>query len=260
MPRRDEPVAPFAFGNTAHASFEAFTKERREALARGEPPPTREDLEREFRARWVPTDVRRPGHGGGLRPARRRPCWTTSGRARCHARRGHPRGGATSSCVLERPMTTSRCASAAPSTGSTGCRPAASRSSTTRPARSRRRATWTRACSCRSTRWPAATALGLGTPERVTLYFTESALRLSTTRTDAQLDAARDDILARVAVMRSGEFTATPSARAVRLLRLSGDVPGAGVMAGDATPGLGARRHPGTHPASPWTWLARPSA
>ena len=34
-------------------------------------------------------------------------------------------------------------------------------------------------------------ALGLGTPERVTLYFTESALRLSTTRTDEQLDLAR---------------------------------------------------------------------
>jgi hypothetical protein len=33
-------------------------------------------------------------------------------------------------------------------------------------------------------------ALGLGTPERVTLYFTESATRLSTTRSDEQLDAA----------------------------------------------------------------------
>jgi RecB family exonuclease len=37
-------------------------------------------------------------------------------------------------------------------------------------------------------------ALGLGTPERVTLYFTESALRLSTTRTDEQLDLARADV------------------------------------------------------------------
>jgi RecB family exonuclease len=59
------------------------------------------------------------------------------------------------------------------------------------------------ALACRDT-------LDLGTPERVTLYFTESALRLSTTRTNEQLDAARDDILARVAVMRSGAFTATP--------------------------------------------------
>jgi RecB family exonuclease len=53
-------------------------------------------------------------------------------------------------------------------------------------------------------------ALGLGTPEKVTLYFTESALRLSTTRTDAQLDLARTDVLARVSRMRAGEFVATP--------------------------------------------------
>ena len=56
MPPREEPVAAFSFGSTAHAAFEAFTKERRERAARGEPPPTREDLEREFRARWTPTD------------------------------------------------------------------------------------------------------------------------------------------------------------------------------------------------------------
>jgi RecB family exonuclease len=53
-------------------------------------------------------------------------------------------------------------------------------------------------------------ALDLGTPERVTLYFTESALRLSTTRTDEQLDLARADVLARVSRMRAGEFAATP--------------------------------------------------
>ena len=59
-------------------------------------------------------------------------------------------------------------------------------------------------------------ALGLGTPERVTLYFTESALRLSTTRSDEQLDLARADVLARVARMRAGEFAATPSVDACR--------------------------------------------
>jgi hypothetical protein len=56
-------------------------------------------------------------------------------------------------------------------------------------------------------------ALGLGTPERVTLYFTESSIRMSTTRTDAELDAARLDILARAARIRSGDFAATPSKR-----------------------------------------------
>jgi RecB family exonuclease len=53
-------------------------------------------------------------------------------------------------------------------------------------------------------------ALGLGTPERVTLYFTESALRLSSTRTDERLDATRAEVLARLVRMRGGEFTATP--------------------------------------------------
>jgi hypothetical protein len=46
-------------------------------------------------------------------------------------------------------------------------------------------------------------ALGMGTPKRVTLYFTESATRQSTTRTDEQLDAVRDDVLERVARMRT---------------------------------------------------------
>ncbi len=57
---------------------------------------------------------------------------------------------------------------------------------------------------------PRRDALDLGTPERVTLYFTESALRLSTTRSDDQLDAARDEVLARVRLMRAGEFPAMP--------------------------------------------------
>jgi hypothetical protein len=63
------------------------------------------------------------------------------------------------------------------------------------------------ALACRDT-------LGLGTPERVTLYFTESATRLSTARSDEQLDAARSDILARTARIRSGDFAATPSPNA----------------------------------------------
>ena len=56
----------------------------------------------------------------------------------------------------------------------------------------------------------ARDGLGLGTPERVTLYHAESATRLSTTRTDSQLDAVREDQAARVARIRSGDFAATP--------------------------------------------------
>ena len=42
------------FGSTAHRAFEAFTRERRERAAQGEPPPTRVDLERLFQAEWRP--------------------------------------------------------------------------------------------------------------------------------------------------------------------------------------------------------------
>jgi hypothetical protein len=37
---------------------------------------------------------------------------------------------------------------------------------------------------------------------------------MSTTRTDEQLDAARSDLLARAARIRSGDFAATPSSNA----------------------------------------------
>ena len=50
--------------------------------------------------------------------------------------------------------------------------------------------------------------LGLGAGSSLS-----SATRLSTTRTDEQLDATRADILARVARIRSGDFAATPSLR-----------------------------------------------
>ena len=40
---------------------------------------------------------------------------------------------------------------------------------------------------------------------------------------------ARADVLARVARMRAGEFAATPSVECVPVVRLAGDVPGAGV-------------------------------
>lgn len=40
---------------------------------------------------------------------------------------------------------------------------------------------------------------------------TEAATRMSTTRTDEQLDAARDVLVAWVQRMRAGDFAATPS-------------------------------------------------
>jgi DNA helicase-2/ATP-dependent DNA helicase PcrA len=209
MPRPDKPVAPFTFGTTAHEAFEAFTRARREAVARGEAPPTRQDLEREFRARWVPADF-----GDQVTEA-------TYGR-RVQTLLGNFWEGEVASLgeaiaeerefelVLEAPGDDEPVRirgsidriDRLPGGGievidyKTG-----SVSSQKDVDHSLQLSIY--ALACRD-------ALGLGTPERVTLYFTESALRLSTTRTDEQLDAARADILARVAVMRSGSFTATP--------------------------------------------------
>jgi RecB family exonuclease len=45
------------FGSAAHGAFEAFTRERRDRLARGEPPPTRVDLERCFESAWARTSL-----------------------------------------------------------------------------------------------------------------------------------------------------------------------------------------------------------
>jgi len=45
------------FGSAAHGAFEAFTRERRDRLARGEPPPTRADLECCFESAWARTSL-----------------------------------------------------------------------------------------------------------------------------------------------------------------------------------------------------------
>jgi hypothetical protein len=37
MPPREEPVAAFTFGSTAHEAFEAFTKDRRDCGFRSNP-------------------------------------------------------------------------------------------------------------------------------------------------------------------------------------------------------------------------------
>ena len=54
--------------------------------------------------------------------------------------------------------------------------------------------------------------LGHGLPEAVTLYFTESDQRMSTSRTDEQLDAERAKIVALVSEIRTGNFAANPKA------------------------------------------------
>ncbi len=209
MPPRDEPVAAFAFGTTAHEAFEAFTKDRRERTARGEPPPTREDLERAFRARWTPADF---GDKTTEEGYQRRVAtlldnfWTGEVSSLSEALHEEldfeltlePADGSPPVVITGQIDRIDRL----PSGGIEVIDYKTGRVSSQKGVDESLQLS-IYALACRD-------ALGLGTPERVTLYFTESALRLSTTRTDQQLDTARDEILARVARMRSGEFPAMP--------------------------------------------------
>ncbi len=205
--------AASTFGSTAHAAFEAFTRERRERAARGEPAPTREDLGRLFVAAWNPSGFpdrtseetyrRRAGSlldnfwTGELEHAGEALHEELDFELRLDPGDGSPvvpiKGGIDRIDRL-------------PSGGievldyKTG-------SMASQKGVDENLQLSTYALACRD-------SLGLGTPERVTLYFTESATRLSTARTDEQLDAARAELLARAALIRSGDFRATPSPRA----------------------------------------------
>ena len=209
MPSPDRPVGALTFGSTAHEAFEAFTKERRDRAARGEPPPTREDLERLFRERWVPAkfgDKATEDSFGRKVDNLLGNFWT-----------GELEGvGEALYEELEFTLVLD------PGDGSEPVRvfgeidridrlpggglevidyKTGKVSSQKDVSESLQLAIY--ALACRD-------ALDLGTPEKVTLYFTESALRMSASRDDAELDAARDEILARVRPIRAGEFTATP--------------------------------------------------
>ena len=209
MPQPDRPSGALTFGSTAHEAFEAFTKERRDRAARGEPPPTREDLERLFRDRWVPArfgDKATEESFGRKVDNLLGNFWTGE------------LAGVGEAVAEELPFTLVL----DPGDGSEPVRvygeidridrlpggglevvdyKTGKVSSQKDVSESLQLAIY--ALACRD-------ALDLGTPEKVTLYFTESALRMSASRSDAELDAARDEILARVRPIRAGEFTATP--------------------------------------------------
>jgi DNA helicase-2/ATP-dependent DNA helicase PcrA len=206
-------VAAFTFGTTAHAAFEAFTKERRERLARGEAPPDRAELDRLFAAEWKPgtfgDKVAEDTYRGRVSTLLDN-FWAgelaTVGRA-IHEELWFdlallPDDGGPPVLIGGSIDRIDRLPSGGIEivdykTGRIGSQKGVDESLQLS----------IYALACRD-------ALNLGTPERVTLYFTESATRLSTVRTDGQLDAARADILARVARIRSGDFAATPSGNA----------------------------------------------
>ncbi len=209
IPEPARPVAAFGFGHTAHATFEAFTRERRERAARGEPMPTREDLATLFAANWTPEAFPDATAEAGYK--RRIDTMLDnfwSGELEGVGEALHeeldfelvlmPDDGSAPVRIhggIDRIDRT-------PDGGVEVIDYKTGRMSSQKDVSENLQLT-IYALACRD-------ALALGTPERVTLYFTETAQRMSTTRTDDQLDAARVAILERAARIRSGDFTATP--------------------------------------------------
>ncbi len=199
-----------AFGSTAHAAFEAFTKERRERAARGEAPPGRTDLERLFRAEWregqfgdqtaEETYRRRVGrlldnfYEGELESLNEALHEELPFQLTVQPRDGSPPFVVTGMIDRIDRLPGGGIEVVDYKTGSMSSQKSVDESLQLS----------IYALACRD-------SLGLGTPERVTLYFTESATRQSTTRTEEQLDAALDDLAARVAQIRSGDFAADPA-------------------------------------------------
>jgi DNA helicase-2/ATP-dependent DNA helicase PcrA len=221
MPEPATAAPALSFGSMAHAAFEAFTRERRERAARGEAAPTRDDLEREFRARWVPqafgdkaAEERYGRRVGSLLDNFWEGELASLGQAEFEEQgfelRLDPGEGLVDGERLDPVIihgTIDRI-DRLPGGGIEVIDYKTGKVSSQKGVDESLQLS-IYALACRD-------ALELGTPERVTLYFTESATRLSTTRSDEQLDAARDDVLMRVARMRQGEFPATPSADVCR--------------------------------------------
>jgi RecB family exonuclease len=206
MPEADRPAAPLTFGSTAHAAFEAFTRDRRERLARGEPAPTREDLERHFRANWVPAAF---GDKTAEDAYQRRSATLLDnfwqGELESLGEAIHeeldftlvldPADGTPPVRIHGQIDRIDRL----PGGGIEVIDYKTGSPRSQKDVHENLQLT-IYALACRD-------ALGLGTPEQITLYYTELGSQMSTTRTDEQLDLAREELLARVRPIRAGEFT-----------------------------------------------------
>ncbi|HUQ77531.1 MAG TPA: ATP-dependent DNA helicase [Patescibacteria group bacterium] len=202
-------VAAFSFGTSAHAAFENFTKERRERAVRGEPPPTREDLERLFQAEWPAgkfgDQVTEEGYAKRV------------GTLLDNFWQGELAGiGTAEHEELDFDLTIEPDDGSPPFTIH-GQIDRVDRLPTGgveivdyKTGRIESQKGVDESLQLSIYALAARDALGLGTPGAVTLYFTEAAVRRSTVRTDEQLDAARDDLVARAERIRSGDFAATP--------------------------------------------------
>ena len=210
-----EQARPAAdFGSAAHGTFEAFTRERRRRLARGEPPPNRAGLGRCFEAAWARTSLSAEPDAETWRQ-RAEPMldhfWaaesavspdrieTLGEELRFRLRLPLETGTVvTISGFIDR---IDRLPSGAVElidykTGREGLPEEAGSSLQLS----------IYALACRD-------ALDFGRPERVTLYFVEQDRRLSAECTDAAIDSLRTGLADRARQIRGSDFTPTPSGR-----------------------------------------------
>ena len=207
-----EPARPaMDFGSAAHGAFEAFTRERRERLARGEQPPTRADLGRCFESAWARTSLPAEADAETWR-RRAEPMldrfWAAELAAEAETlgeeirfRLRLPLDPDTQVVIAGFIDRVDRLSSGAVElidykTGTPGL-PEEAESSLQLSIY---------ALACRD-------ALDLGRPERVTLYIVEHGRRFSAERTDAALEALRADLAARAREIRGSDFAPTPSRR-----------------------------------------------
>jgi putative RecB family exonuclease len=207
----DQPRPAMDFGTAAHGAFEAFTRERRERLARGDGPPSREDLARCYDAAWAKTSLPAEADAETWR-RRAEPMldlfWaaesahqaeTVGEELRFRLRiQLDPDAHVVVTGFIDR---IDRLPSGAVElidykTGGAGQPQEAEMSLQLS----------IYALACRD-------ALGLGLPELVTLYAVEQGERSSTDRTDAGLDTVRADLAFRAREIRGSDFSPTPSPR-----------------------------------------------
>ncbi len=214
----EERKGYLSFGTMVHAAFEAFSRARREALAAGLPVPGMPELQACFDAVWEPErfadltlaqtyqDRSRPILRAFYERELRRlseallfevpfvlPVEAGDGEAPVHLRGvidridRHPDGSLE---LID--YKTGRARTQADVDGD------------------EQLTTYALAMRAGTVRDPVS-GEPLPAPRRLTLYFTEADLALSTTRTDAQLDEMANRLVAVARRVRSGDFAATPS-------------------------------------------------
>lgn len=204
--RRPRPAADF--GSAAHAAFETFTRERRERPARGETPPSREDLERFFEEARVRSSLAAEVDADSWRE-RAKPmlddffaaevegcCRTIGEETRFRLRVELDRETRVAvSGVIDR-------LDKLPSGAVELIDYKTGRPWSANDAESNFQLS-IYALGCRD-------ALGLGPPERVTLNFVEHGVRFSAQRTDCAMDGVREELAIRAREIRNSDFTPTP--------------------------------------------------